>query len=275
MTPAEAALMQKLGYDANSFDNYFDEADGAPIISETETSLPAQKGNPLFSAQFDLSFITKYYTLNAGVYTEIAAAALNTGLQNSLPFFIFGNSDFQAGFDKLKAQYPINANWSYGRPFIYGKDNPTELALDATVQGALQRGDLVIPFTSALPGAGTTTLALNIIRCNTVAYGTLLAALSSDRFILNGIRYVLDDTAQVAQFAQQMGLHDLSLFGKFKTDFVSPNSFKKPEQFQNGIVDIPLKDGIDKHKSLAFYNIYTNVSSSWSIYVWTVRKLSA
>lgn len=276
---AEKSLMNKLERVDSFAMNYADEQMAqAPIISNkgTPTELRASPGNPLFTAQFDLTFRTRYYTLTSGSYTLIAdpTTGLDAALRNSLPFFVFGTNDFAAGFAFLQSQYPINSNWAYGTPFIW-TGQATELALDATVFNDLQKGDLVIPFTSALPGGTTSTLALNIVRCGNVAYGTLLDSANSDRYIMNGIRYVIDDTTQLTQFTNQIGLFDLSLFGKFDSDRVSPNSFKKPEQFQNGIIDIPIEYGIDKHKAMAFYNQFSNLDQSWSVFVTAVMKIEA
>ena len=244
---------------------------------DTPTELRPQAGNPAFTAQFDLSLQAKYYTLNSGAYTNIAAAALNAALKNDLTFFLFGQSDFDSGYAKLKAQNPVNSNWSYGIPFIYGKDAATGgLTLDATVTGDLENGDLVIPYTSALPGSGTTTLALLIVRCNSVAYASLLGATSSDTFVVDGIRYTLDDpTTNAGQYAKAISVYNLSLFGKFDSDSFVPNAFKQPDQFQNGIVDLPIQKGISKHNSIAFKNLYTNVSQSMSIFVKVFNKVSA
>lgn len=233
------------------------------------------KDNPAFIAQFDLQLLTKYYTLNGGTYTEIAAGSLTAGLQNDLPFFLFGQSDFQAGYKRLKSQFQINSNWTYGRPWIQGHEVNTELALDATVLGGLENGDLVIPFTSALPGGGTTTLALHIVRCPQVAMGSLLAATSSDTFVIDGVRYVLDNSALTGQYSRAINVIHQSIFGKFKSDTFTPNAYKSAEQFQDGIIDIPITDGIDKHSALAFNNLYTNVSQSLSIFVRNVTKVSA
>ena len=273
----ETSLMNKLEMVDSYGMNYADEQIArAPVMSNrgTPTDLRNAAGNPLFTAQFDLNFVTRYYTLTGGAYTSIAPAALAAALQNSLPFFVFGVNDFAAGFNFLRGQYPINQNWAYGSPFIW-TGQATELGLDATVFADLQIGDLVIPFTSPLPGAGTTTLALNIVRSSNVAYGTILDSSNSDRFIMNGIRYVIDDLTQLLQFSNQIGLFDLSLFGKADSDRVSPNSFKKPEQFQNGIIDIPIEYAIDKHKSMAFYNLYTNLNQSWSVFVSALMKIEA
>jgi hypothetical protein len=283
MNQAEQELSRLLEADADSFDDYFEE-DGAdaPLISKRAGNrrqgalkMSKAKGNPTFSAQFDLSILLKYYTVvtATGVYTSIAAAALNAGLKNRLPVYIFGNSDSQSGFPNIRQYFPLNA-WVHGRPGIYGKSDFREYLFDATVTADLQIGDLVIPFTSALPGAGTTTLGLVIVRCTQVAYGSLLAALQSDRFVMNMIRYVIPNTALIAQYSNNIGVFKQSLYGKSDYDFVSPNSHKKPEQMQNGLIDIPLKQGIDKGIALGQWVNYDCIEQSWSIFVWSTSKIS-
>jgi hypothetical protein len=279
----EAALLQKLNSNVDAFDSYF-EADSAdaPVLQRRSpagsqsSSLTRSKGNPSFSAQFDISFNLKFFTLTSGTYTAIAASSLNAGLKSiALPAFLFGWNDWKAGFAKLKNQFNVSP-WVYGRPGIYGKDSFSELAFDANVTPSLINGDLVIPFTSALPGTGTTTLALVIVRCTQVAYGTLLESLASDKFVMNMIRYVVPDTTQPSlnQYANNIGLFKQSLFGKFDSDFLSPNSYKKPEQQQVNLIDIPLKRGIDKEKSVAFLINYDIPGSiNWSTFVWSVHKL--
>jgi len=282
-TNADRMLLQRLNENVDSFDSYFDDSADEPIVAPSgmpagNAGLNAQlgraKGNPSFSAQFDVQILPKYFTLNGGAYTAIAASALNAALKNQLPFFLFGNSDFASGFTKLKSVFTLNT-WVYGTPGIYGKDLFTPYAFDATVTGVLQNGDLLIPFTSALPGAGTTTLALIVVRCTQVAYGTLLASLSSDRFLMNMIRYVIPDTTKITQYSNNVGVFKQSLFGKFDSDYVSPNSYKKPEQLQNGIVDIPIKKGIDKNIAVASYANYDVGEIDLSIFVYSVKKLQA
>ena len=278
---AEMDLMNKLRKKSQNFDNfesYFEHAD-APIVAsvsgdqKSQTSVMESKGNPSFTAQFDTQIFLKYYTLTGGAYTPILPAALNAALKNKLPVFLFGHADFSAGFAKMKLQYPI-VNWTYGIPGIVGKDYFSPYAFDINVEADLQLGDMVMPFTSALPGAGTTTLALVIVRCTQVAYGALLQSISSDRFVMNMIRYVLPDLTQLGQYSQQLGVYYQSLFGKFDSDTLSPNSYKKPEQLQNGIIDIPLKRGIAKQDCLASYIIYTNVETDLSFFVYSVDKVT-
>jgi hypothetical protein len=278
MTRAELALRNELSNSVDSLESYFeDNADDAPAITQRPSGakLAAVKGNPQFSAQFDVSFALRYFTVvtATGVYTQIAAAALSAALKNTLPVYLFGNSDFASGFANIRKQFPLNT-WVHGRPGIFGKDDFSEYAFDATVLAVLTAGDLVIPFTNALPGAGTTTVGLAIVRCSQVSYGTLLDALNSDRFVMNMIRYNIPDVTKIAQYTNNIGMFNLSLFGKFKTDYLSPNSYKKPEQQQNGFIDIPLKMGIAKQDSLGFYINFDCIDITWSIFVWTVRKVT-
>lgn len=256
----------------------FDHADAQPV---SPAVVPGRgfsvDGNPNFVATHTLNFITAYFTLNSGSYTAIDADNLNAGLQNDLPFFIYGTNDFYSGFKKLKGQFGINSNWTYGRPGIWGKDDFSEFAFDSTVEGVLETGDLVLPFTSALPGSGTTTLALKILRCPEIGYGSLLGMLSSDMFSVNAIRFTLNDPANdLAQYAKQIQFQDLSIFGKYKTDVITPNVFKIPSQFQDGIIDIPIMGGwgdINKHKAFALMTRYNNSQFDWVMFSPRVQKL--
>jgi|WetSurMetagenome_2_1015567.scaffolds.fasta_scaffold02016_11 hypothetical protein len=280
MTDSEMQLLQKLNSNVDSFESYFEDEADRPVIttSQTKTSVGKSKGNPSYSAQFDVSVFKKYFTVvtATGVYTAVAASAINAGLKNSLPVFLFGQSDFKAGYANLKKIYPVNSNWVAGKPFIYGAGtSEVTPAMDVTVLAQLIQGDMVFPFTSALPGAGTTSLALVIVRCTQVAYGTLLESLSSDRFVLNMVRYVIPDVTLIAQYSNQIGIFRQSLFGRGTTDYLSPNSSKKPEQQQSGIIDIPLKKGFDKESALGMYTNYDAIELSWSIFVWSVKKMTA
>lgn len=273
MTRSERDLRRMLSQRVNSYEN----ADGPAAVNPAKTQLMATQGNPAFTAQFDIQLRLNFFTQAAGVYTSITAAALLAAqptLATSLNAFIFGNSDFAAGFAKLRAQFPL-AVWAYGNPFIYGKDsNPAinGVVLDATVRGQLINGDLVIPYYATL--GGVNYVGLVVVRCTQVAYGTLLDALNSDMFTMNMIRYIMSDTtaAGLAQYNNNIFVMKQSLFGKFDSDFVSPNSFKQPEQMQDGVIDIPLVKGIDKQIALATAVNYNVSPVQWSLFVAVVNK---
>jgi hypothetical protein len=273
MTKAEYEVRRKLRRGVNSFES--NNAD-APLVSPNATSLKAAKGNPSFEAQFDIQFLLKYFTVAAGVFTEVAAAALAATLKTRLTAMIFGNSDFAAGFKRTQQALPLQV-WAYDVPFVYGKDYPiTQFgALDATAKATLIAGDLVIPFWATTAGP-VNTIALCIIRCTQVGYGTLLDAIGSDIFDINMLRYQVPTSgaSDINQYANQIGVYKQSLFGKFDSDFVSPNSFKLPEQMQANIIDVPLEKRIDKQVILSLYVNYDCVTFSWSMFVNTVKKIS-
>ena len=267
LTLAERQLKRELFNNADSFDDAgIDNADG-------NFALGQGAGNPMFIANFNLSVYGLYFTVNGGVYTKITPATLNAALQNDLPFFLFGLLDKASGYRKLKGQYPINSNWTYGIPFIYGAEAPTiAIDIDATVEAELRDGDMVIPFTSALPGAGTTTLGLRVIRCKETGFGSVLEALVQDWFRLNQIRYNIPDNSQIDQFAEEIGVFGLSLFGKFGSDSLNPNTFKDPDQQQGNIIDIPFGKVVTKNTALAGYLLYTTEQIDLSMYVRALDK---
>lgn len=282
MTKRDQMIMRKMRLNANSFEaGRLNRADAPLAVNPAATVLAAAAGNPGFAAQFDLQLLLKFFSIvdATGVATLLTPAnlfAAQPNLATQMPQFIFGNSDFAAGFKRTQQAYPLTL-WSYGNPFIYGAGavpSVNGLALDATVLATLQKGDLVIPI--YYDSGATTYVSLSIVRCNQVGYGTLLDALNSDRFVMNMVRYVMADTSAdgLAQFNQNIGVYKQSLFGKFDSDFISPTSFKMPEQMQNGIIDVPLEKGIDKQVILGTYQNYNAPTVQWSIFVAAVDKLA-
>jgi hypothetical protein len=257
----------------------FDHADAVPDIQpatpqSNKLKIAAVKGNPNFTAQFDVRILLRYFTFASGTYTAINESGLHASLRNQLPVFVFGNSDFAAGFRKTKGQFPLT-NWTYNPPFIAGRDVArTNFGnLDANALGVLTDGDLVLPFTAVV--GGTNYVAFAIVRCDNVGYATLLDAVASDVFWINNIRYIISDSAQLGQFDNSIQVLTLSLFGKFQSDSISPNAFKQPDQFQNGIIDVPVQKGIDKSVVMAMYVNTAATSLQWSIFVRAYNKLSA
>ncbi len=274
-------LLQHLYGGVDAFER--NNADGDMPMSSVGagTQISSMKGNPSFDAQFDLQILIKYFTVSSGAFTLRTAAYMLSNaatLATTLAFFLFGQSDFAGGFKKLQSQFPLTL-WSYGSPFVYGKDNPwvysnsVVVDMDSTAIAQLQAGDLVIPYTATV--SAVNYVALVIIRCTNVAYGTLLASTNSDSFILNRIRYIQNDTsaAGLLQFNNAIYWFKQSLFGKFDQDSITPNSQKPPDQYQAGIIDVPITKSITKEIAFASYINYDAVSIQWSIFVKTVNKL--
>lgn len=270
---ASQQLIRALAARSNAYESH---ADAPAAVNPAATRLNPAPGNPTFAAQFDVQFLLKYFSVAAGVYTSLSAAALLAAqptLATQLPAFLFGNSDYAGGFTKLKALFPLSG-WSYGNSFVYGKDFPNSFygALDATAKADLRNGDLVQTF--YYEAGATDYVAFVIVRCTQVAYATLLDALNSDMFTINMVRYILSDTsaAGLDQYNNNINIMKQSLFGKFDSDFVSPNSFKIPEQQQSGIIDIPLVKGVDKQVALSTMIEYDVVNVQWSLFVRSVQK---
>lgn len=276
----------RLNSRANSYERGRNNAD-APIVNPAATQLAHVNGNPGFAAQFDVQFLLKYFTMvdATGVFTASTAAAVAAAvpaLATQLAAFLYGNSDFAAGFKRLQQAFPLSGGWVYGDPGIYGRDSiqiPTATAgllgfIDANVKATLQKGDLLIP--CYYDGGATTYVCFVVVRCTQVGYGTLLDSLNSDLFTQNLVRYIMSDTTAVglAQYNNNIFIMRQSLFGKFDSDFVSPNSFKMPEQFQAGIIDVPIKKGVDKQVALGTYINYDVVTTQWSLFVEYVQKLA-
>jgi hypothetical protein len=284
LTETELQLRAALQTDADSFEDFFDNADQPAV--QAAASLPGSnsgkpemarsKYNPVFKAQFDVSISIKYFEETAaGVYAARTAAQIIAAVATTtqFPVFLFGFSDFEAGYKQMAAEFPVAGGWAYGQPFIFGRDvaRCSFSNFDANVTGVLQRGDLVLPYTitTATP---TNYVAIVIIRCKQVAYSALLSATNSDKFVLNMIRYVVA-AAYVDQYNNDIKYINQSLFGKRTSDSWSPTSYKNPEQQQDGIIDIPIKIGINKEVALGTFIDYDKVLIQWSIFVWTVKKV--
>lgn len=98
------------------------------------------------------------------------------------------------------------------------------------------------------------------VTCNQVPYPVFLDALGADIFRISNIRYEILNAADVIQFSQQHNFTSKSLFGKLSSDDITIAAYKKPEQFQPGIVDIPIAANIDK-ETMMLLNVTQNASA--------------
>lgn len=263
-------------------------------------------GNPDFVSQFDLNVTLKYRDLGISFDPQLDAtylvvttddgnvepADLPSQLKNQLPAFLFGNSDFASGFKNANNNLPVQ-NWVSLEPIIVKSRNQVidfpvitnqstpyngEVVSPSVSDGVAEIGDLILPFiyqpSQVAPGGGVQyKLAEVIVNCKQVGYGTLLDSISSDRFVINNIRYKVPDLTKTAQFEKQLWLITQSLFGKLATDKVSPAAFQDPRQFQDGIIDIPIEKGIDKQSLIATYLNYDVGEILLSMYVKSQDKL--
>ncbi len=286
---AQALLLRKMRGRVSAFDHVngngsaiVEEVANIPIVSDRKLVTVGQGlYNPAFKAQIQINVLKLYFTkATAGaVYTVKLPANLDATLKVSLPVFLFSNSDFSSGFTKLKGQFPI-ANWVYRAPFIYNKVTQpgtdafaVGAAFDANVKAQLKDGDLVMPFTAVTAVVGEEhNLALIIVRTSDVPYGNLLDATNSNTFVMNMIRYTVL-AGQETQFANAILASDLTMFGKFSSDPINPESYKSANQEQNNIIEIDIEFNINKQKGLATLTNFDVVDFRWNLFISSANKV--
>lgn len=183
-------------------------------------------GSPKFTAQFDLKVLTQI------------PSGFNGGTPLQFPVVIFGNSDWFGQFADAIKQYQMPGVIYLGA-FIF-----PQRALASNV--IANNGDLILQWTDS-----SLRIASVIIRCTNVAYGSLLAAISSDRFTTNLFRMSTPSLTNILQFSNEIQVAKLSLFGKTVRDTISPLSYKNPNQQQPNIIDVNASLGIDKQTVLS------------------------
>lgn len=99
---------------------------------------------------------------------------------------------------------------------------------------------------------GANTDNINIT-CNQVNYPSFLKAGLNCIYRISNIRYTVSDTTAngLLQFSVPFEVRTKSLFGKADQNPISVASFKKPENFQAGIIDIPTEIWLDGETGIA------------------------
>lgn len=109
-------------------------------------------------------------------------------------------------------------------------------------------------------GANNDTIA---VKCNQISYPSFLGAMRTDMFRISNIRYSINDTSAngLLQFSEIFDVRTKSLFGKADQNPLSVLSFKKPENFQAGIIDIPVDMDVWKDRAfvLSVNSLFTGV----------------
>jgi len=269
MKKSDQMLLDQLeGY--NSFDS-LDPVTGRAESKGVNAAVAGVAGNPLFKSQFNLRMTNVYYDVTAAAV--ILAAALPAALQVDNPVYIFGNADREGAYQKAKQLIPfVNGGagfWNFVEFGIVGRDT---FATSSTHFPTAVDGDMV--FISSGVVAANTYERIAIVHCPQVAYGNLLASLSSDRFIANMIRYTVDATL-TAQLSQQIRILRQSLFGKTTDDNIDPQTYIGQSAFNSNISDIPVELGVDKNTILGTQVLYNVTLIDWTITVYTSKKLQA
>lgn len=287
MTEAEKRLYGQLGYS----DSLELVAGGQQSISKgVGAALNQIVGNPGFKAEIAFQFNIRYYSQAVvGTPVAVAAAALPAAQQTQLPLYLFGQSDKAGAYAAVRRLLPGGGGWNYAdMKIITGGEGevgmhplPHAAASVEYQSGTVffnlaQPGDIIflIPMAGFVAGAAATTIIAEIsIRCNNVAYSTLLDSLSSDLITLNMIRYTVP-VAQIAQLQNQITLVMQTLFGKASTDTLDPNTFITGGTFNPNIADIPITLPIDKNLVVGTLVNFDVVNFQWTLTVNKIDKLT-
>ena len=285
---AERRLYNKLSGRSNSLETL--PGGQQSVSAGVGANIQQIVGNPAFKAEITLQFFVRYYS--QAVVGTPAAVVPPAGQQTNLPLYVFGHTDFCGKYAKARQLVPGGAGWVYAdMAILEGGDGRTgyfplphaaasvEYISGTAFNNLLLNGDMLflIPMAGFVAGAAATSVTAEIVvRCPNVPYTTLLAALSSDLFTINMIRYVVP-AANVAQLGQQVTLMKQSLFGKTATDTLDPQTFITPGTFQPQIADMPITIDVDKNFIFGTEVIYTAVvpmQFTWTLTVATINKLT-
>jgi len=196
--------------------------------------LRAVEGNPLFKAEITVNVSLTFWT---GAWNPIAPAALPANEQTLIPYTLFGLTDFYGGYSAARLLYPPPAPWLPNQYVINGHMGIVFPAGVPTVPG-----DMVQAYDDPV----TNNVALVVIHCTNIAYGTFLNSFVSDLIKINQIRYIVP-AANINQLQNTLTFAYQTLFGRLKTDSVDPRMYQTPADFQNQIADIPLSFPVDKN----------------------------
>lgn len=280
----------------DNYDNYFPEVvDRDTPLTRHGVSLTPQKRNPLFIAQFDIIVKVICTTTAIGYLLKeyVNPVLYNITTEAKASYFVFGFNDYTSGYFVGHNQKPSTSPLKLKTSGIYGFNLSYADFGFSTISQAfrseIKNGDYVFCYegfkwnTSGSPPPHTDGLCMVIVRCTQVPYGTILNSLSSDRFVINNIRHNIN-TNYLFQFEQPFDILDLSIFGKLKSDSINMFAFKDPDQYQIGIIDVPLNRGFDKQISIANQMSVCYLDGSeikpyeysvlMNFYVWKLLKLT-
>jgi hypothetical protein len=275
MTPQQKQILDLMNGKTNAFENM---ADNNQQSSPSGATLINQPGNPAFKATFNVQYLIKYFSYNAGtgVFTSVAAAAMPASLQQTLYAFMFGAADFASGWLKMRGQNAL-VNWVYKFPFGYGalpSYNVDGAALTATVTSTFNEGDIIQPYRGE--DGGTIYYAFVITRSKTVPMTQIMKSTESDILRINGIRYSLSDksTAALLQFNNQFGVYRNNFFGALTLDTFDPKDYLQPSNQQDDVLDLPYRQVIDKYGMFSIPLNYDRVAGvTLSIFVDETQKI--
>ncbi len=192
------------------------------------------------------------------------------GSAEKFPILMFGNIDSAADYTVSMRSFPLlDPNYVYQG--IYSVPDAGLNGLIGSPIGipGVANGDVAFLWLNPVNG----DWIASIVHCNQLPYASLLAASSSDRFVINKVRYGVASPAVLTQYNEQMLWARQGLFGKKTDDSINPNSFKSPMQQQVNLIDMDVRLPIDKYAVVGSY-ILQNEIATWSLFIESEIKLT-
>lgn len=193
-------------------------------------TIEANDNQPASAAQFDI------------VITRNSA-----NIAQALPVILFGTQDALNGY----------------RALVSG------LLTGGTVLTSVRYGENVsqpnaLRFTYTNGGVSDTI----DVSCPQYPYPSMLTSGITDLLKLSKIRYSISDTTQLSQFSNGHAIVQRTMFGKKSENTISIGAYKRPDQFQNGIIDVDGTFDVDKETGILMsINASAGFSVTWSMFV--------
>jgi hypothetical protein len=176
----------------------------------------------------------------AGAGRSVAQLTINVKrvtntIAENLPFVLFGRTSLKNYYKNQLVNPLLPSGVSYS---------------NLTVAAFATSEKVIFEYTQ---GLNVDTVEVTLQNSN-ITYPELLEALYTNMFEIGKIRHVISDTSSGKALSQQnLGLYFFknTMFGKTESNTLNPLDYKKPEQQQNGIIDIPETFRIDQERGIA------------------------
>lgn len=233
---------------------------GHSLPNARKMAVSAMKGRETIGASSQVKVMgsgaDKY---GAAAQFDIKVTRNSGNINRVLPVALFGAIDFEGGYSAVLGTY---------------------LASGVTVAVAKVSGNMVFTYTE---GAAVDTIT---VTCSQVAYNSFLQSTITDVMSVRAVRYTITDSTQLTNFDNIFAVVKRSLYGSDKRDNISVTSYREPNQFQSGIIDIgDVKNGssnvttIDKETTLVIGMNDLGASGAFtatlSLFVNSYNKLNA
>lgn len=218
----EEHLVGKRGYPRSRARQLAAKAMKRPeIYRKLKSEMGANKGQGLIVASpKDVGSLAAMFTM------KVQRNSVN--IAGSLPVALFGTLDSDANYQRFVTP-PAGVTLAVSIGQVAGQPNAARFTYTQ--------------------GANVDTID---VTCQQAPYPSFLNSLSSDTLRMSKLRLSISDSTQQAQFSESIAVKTASLFGRQTQNTINPSSFKRPDQFQAGIIDLDGIYDVDKETAFVF-----------------------